>query len=260
MDSIFKISKYGLCGITVTGLELDNDEYLSENNVNISTRNYTYKQSVTVNVLKSVNASQEEFIKDIKINIHKTDCIDESTFDMETDGLHNIIHIILPTQDWLNNVLTHSPESLDSYYGVYYYNTNTSSFMKFENGKSLVTSLEEILEINALPPASVNELTTTIIKGVKSTFCLCKIRDCFYKICKQLLQTYPTKCPDKSDDIATWQYHRDILWMAINTIKYLLEKEQFYEAQRILQEINYCGSICGNTVKKVTSSCGCSQR
>ena len=63
MDSIFKISKKGLCGITVTGLELDNDEYLSEDNVIISTRNYTYQQSVTINVLKSINAQQEETSK-----------------------------------------------------------------------------------------------------------------------------------------------------------------------------------------------------
>ena len=260
MDSIFKISKKGLCGITVTGLELDNDEYLNEDNVLISTRNYTYTQSVTINVLKSINAQQEETVRDTKVVLHKVDCIDESDFEMEVDGLHSIIHIILPTQDWLNNVLTHSPESLDSYYGVYFYNTNTNTYMKYENGQSVLTSLEEILEINALPPASINDLTTTIIKNSKSTFCLCKIRDCFYQICRKLLEAYPVKCPDKSDDIATWQYYRDILWMAINTIKYLLEKEQFYEAQRILQEINYCGSICGNTAKKVNSSCGCSQR
>lgn len=260
MDSIFKITKKGLCGITVTGLELDNDEYLNEDNVLISTRNYTYTQSVTINVLKSINAQQEETIRDAKVVLHKVDCIDESDFEMEVDGLHSIIHIILPTQDWLNNVLTHSPESLDSYYGVYFYNTNTSTYMKYENGKSVLTSLEEILEINALSPASIDELTTTIIKNAKSTFCLCKIRDCFYQISRKLLEAYPVKCPDKSDDIATLQYYRDILWMAINTIKYLLEKEQFYEAQRILQEINYCGSICGNTAKKVNSSCGCSQR
>lgn len=260
MDSLFKISKKGLCGITVTGLELDNDEYLDEDNVLISTRNYTYEQSVTINVLKSINAQQEEIIRDVKVNLHEDGCIDESDFEMEIDGLHSIIHIILPTQDWLNNVLTHSPESLDSYYGIYFYDTNTSNYMKYENGKSVLTSLEEILEINALPPSYIDELTTTIIKNTKSTFCLCKIKNCYYQISRNLLKTYPIKCPNKNEDIANWQYYRDILWMAINTIKYLLEKEQFYEAQRILQEINYCGSICDNTAKKLnsSSSCGCS--
>ena len=30
MDSVFKICKKGACGITITGLERDNDEYLNE--------------------------------------------------------------------------------------------------------------------------------------------------------------------------------------------------------------------------------------
>jgi hypothetical protein len=45
---------------------------------------------------------------------------------MEVDGLHSILHMILPTQEWLNHVLTHSPESLEAYYGIYYYDLNTS--------------------------------------------------------------------------------------------------------------------------------------
>ena len=42
MDSVFKICKKGACGITITGLEKDNDEYLNEDGeVAVSTRNYT---------------------------------------------------------------------------------------------------------------------------------------------------------------------------------------------------------------------------
>lgn len=258
MDSLFKISKKGLCGITVTGLELDGDEYLSEDNVIISTRNYTYNQSVTVNVLISYNSKQEETIKDVQVIKHKVDCIDESDMIMEQDGIHEVVHIILPTQEWLNHVLTHSPESLDAYYGIYYYDTSNSNYMKFDSGKSYKTSIEEILQINAIPPIDITELTTTIIRSSKSTFCLCKLRECFYQICKNLLQSYPVKCPENQD--SQWEYYRDIIWMTINVIKYLLEKEQFYEAQRILEEVTYCGSICNNvnTIKK-SSNCGCSK-
>ena len=260
MDSLFKISRKGLCGITVTGLEIDNDEYLNE--VIASTRNYTYEQSVTINILKSINSQQEEIVRDVKIVEHKVDCIDESDFEMEVDGLHSITHMILPTQEWLNYLLVHSPSSLEAYYGIYYYDTYTHQYMKYDNGEYIVVSLDEILEINAVPPVNITELTTTIIKNSKSTFCLCKIRECFYKICRKLLENYPIKCPDKKSDLNQWSYYRDVLWMAINTIKYLLEKEQFYEAQRILEEITRCGSMCDNlgTIKKSISNCGCAQR
>lgn len=256
MDSIFKISKNGLCGITVSGLELDNDEYLD--NLIVSTRSYTYTQSITINVLLSYNAQQEETIKDVQVVKHVVDCIDESDMIMEQDGIHEIIHIILPTQEWLNYVLLHSPESLAAYYGIYYYDTTKSSYMKYTDGVYEQVSLEEILEINAVAPEDITELTTTIIKSSKSTFCLCKLRECFYKICKSILESYPVKCP--SSDDSTLEYYRDILWMTINVIKYLLEKEQFYEAQRILEEITYCGSICDNlSTTKKSSNCGCSK-
>lgn len=263
MDSLFKISKKGLCGISVTGLELDNDEYLNKSNVIISTRNYTYSQSVTINVLEKVNAQQEETLYKVNIVKHVVDCIDESDFLLNEDGLYNVTHIILPTQEWFNNVMLHSPESFNAYYGVYFYDENRETFNKYEDGTLVEVSLEEILEINALPPLDASELTTTIIKGTKNTFSICKLKDCFYKICRQLLQAYPVKCPDKSNDLEQLQYYRDIIWMALNVMKYLLEKNQVFEAQRILEEITYCGSICNNienTDKKYSSSCGCSQR
>lgn len=259
MDSIFKIGKFGTCGIKIVGLELDNDEYLNEDNVIISTRNYTYNQSVTVNILKSVNAQQEETLQQYKVVLHKYDCLDESEMNMTIDGLHTIVHMILPTQDWLKNVLLHAPEALEAYYGVYYYNTDSSQFMKFEDGVSKVVSIQEINEINAVAPISVDELTTTIIRNEQSTFQMCHFMQCFYNICKNLLKAFPVKCPDKNSEITQLQYYRDIIWMAINTIKYLLEKGQYFEAQRILEEINYCGTICNNIEKinKPASNCGC---
>lgn len=261
MDSIFKLGKFGPCGVKVIGLELDNDEYLSEDNVIISTRNYTYNQSVTINILKSVNYQQEEVLQTFQVLSHQYDCLDESEMIMKVDGLHTIIHMILPTQDWLSNILLHAPEALEAYYGVYYYDTVNDQFMKFVDGYAEKTSLEEILEINAIPPLTVDELTTTIIRSEQNTFQLCHLMDCFYKIYKNLLKAYPVKCPDKTDELKQLQYYRDIIWMGINTIKYLLERGQYFEAQRILEELTYCGSICNNidNVKKVNSGCGCSK-
>lgn len=259
MDSLFKVSKKGLCGITVTGLELDNDEYLNEPIASI--RNYTYEQSVTINILKSVNSKQEDTIEDVSISLHRVDCIDESTFTMTKDGMHQITHMILPTQDWFNYIMLHAPESLQAYYGVYFYDTIKNSFIKFDGNYLVEVPLQEILEINAVAPSNVTELTTTIIKNTKNTFCLCKLRDCFYKICRNLLEQYPVKCPDKSTDLNQYKYYRDILWMTINTIKYLLERQQFYEAQRMLEDVTYCGSICNNlsVTTKNSSNCGCSK-
>lgn len=56
-------------------------------------------------------------------------------------------------------------------------------------------------------------------------------------------------------------YNRDIIWMAINVIKYLIELGQYYEAQRVLEDITQCGGICKDVmVDKNTiggGGCGC---
>ena len=61
MDSVFKICKKGACGITITGLERDNDEYLNEaDEITVSTRNYAYSQTVTLNAITSIKSSGDE--------------------------------------------------------------------------------------------------------------------------------------------------------------------------------------------------------
>ena len=72
MDSIFKISKSGIYGILVEGLEKDNGEYLNEEtDILISTRNYAYSHTVTLNTLTSiflVVAEAHAYLPDVQPN------------------------------------------------------------------------------------------------------------------------------------------------------------------------------------------------
>ena len=245
MDSIFKIGKKNICGITVTGLEKDNDEYLNDSI--ISFRNYTYEETVTINILKHVNSKEEEVLESYKILPHNVDCIDECDMDMNQDGLYSVYHIILPNKTWLDNILETSEMDLNSYNIVYY--VDNDKIMKYIKGAVEEVDINEILE--------VNELVTTIIKGVKNTFQLCHLMKCFYKLCSNLLTQLPERCPSKFEDLDNLRQYRDIFWMAINVIKYLLERGQYLEASRILENITQCNQICGNNEKITLKSCNC---
>lgn len=71
MDSVFKICKKGACGITITGLERDNDEYLNETDeITVSTRNYAYSQTVTLNAITSIKSSGDEVTQKYDIVEH----------------------------------------------------------------------------------------------------------------------------------------------------------------------------------------------
>lgn len=259
MDSIFKICKNGACGITISGLEKDNDEYLNEEDIIISTRNYAYSHTITLNVLTSIQSNGTESTKEIDIVLHEVDCIDESDMEMPIDGLYKISHIILPTEVWLKYILDRDVSALSAYNLIYIYNESLKTFQKYTNSALVDIDIEEILSINAVPPINITDKTSTIIRGDKNTFCTCYINECFYKLCTNLLTVLPNKCYNKLDDIKSLIYNRDIIWMTLNVIKYLLELKQFYEAQRILEETTFCGGVCKDIVKKSLNgnSCGC---
>lgn len=261
MDSIFKICKKGTCGITITGLERDNDEYLDEGvDLIISTRNYSYSQTVTLNAITSVQSSGEEVLQATSVVQHVVDCIDESEVEMPIDGLYEVTHIIIPNDSWLNYVLERDPSALDAYNLIYYYDIPSETFMKYLGKDSVEVTVEEVLGVNAVPPANVTEKTSTIIRGDKNTFCMCYINECFYRLCKNLLSDLPGRCSNRLDDVKGLIYNRDIIWMAINVIKYLIELKQFYEAQRVLEDVTQCGGICKKVMldrNTIGGGCGC---
>lgn len=260
MNSVFKLCKRSPCSLSILGLEEENEEYLFESDITISTRAYTYNQSVTINALYTVSSLGEEKLVQTETIIHKEQIIDESIFEMPIDGIYKVTHMIVPTSEWLDYVLKRDPGALDAYHSIYFYSFELTSFARYdkEHGTISVVNPDEILEVNACPPQDVNELTTTLIKGDKTTFNLCYIHKCYYILCKNLFNSLLDRCA--SNNINRLEiYNRDLIWMSINIIKYLLEKGQYFEAQRILERVTYCGTICKQALNenKNTNNCGC---
>ena len=258
MDSIFKISKSGTYGILVEGLEKDNGEYLDElTGVLVSTRQYAYSHSVTLNVLTYLAADGTETDVTFGINDHST--IDSQLFNLTKDGLYRVSHIILPNQTWLAYVLEREPSAITlNYSHAYYYNTNDSNFYIYANGTSTKVLLAEILKAPTVNKVLSTDLVTTLIKLDKNTFIMYYLNDCFGAICKELLQSLPQNCKSNSDEYKQKIYNRDIIWMGINVIKYALSISQYYEAQRYLELLTRCGLICSNLTNNRSYDCQCS--
>ena len=247
MDSIFKITKNGTCGILVDGLELDNSEYILPTGIWISTRNYTYLHSNTLNVLYSMKFDGTETMEAYKVVDHVTNPIDRSEFTFRVDGLYEISHLIIPNRDWLNYVLENNASALTAYSLIYF--IENGLFYKYTAGVITEVTLTEIM--------SVNPNTTTIIRCDKSTFCTCYISECFNKLCASIFESISLRCSNKTAEKDLIR-DRDILWMAINVIKYQLETNQLYEAQRILEDVNKCNYFCDSvTLNSNSYGCGC---
>ena len=55
-------------------------------------------------------------------------------------------------------------------------------------------------------------------------------------------------------------FARDIIWMTLNIIDYLVGFKQYLEAQRILEVFQKCGGFCKDFSKtKPQADCGCSR-
>ena len=249
MNSLFTICKSGSCGVTITGIERESSQYLTDSTIT-SLKTYTFAQSVTVNAITHITFDGTETLDKYGVVLHSTnDIVDESTFETSMDGLYRVTHIILPNETWL--ALAISLNSLGIYTNIYYYNTTTSKFMKYSNNTSTEATIEEILGINATD-------ATTIVKAEKNTFTMCRLKSCFYKYCRGLLDVLPIKC--KSKDYENSIYTRDLIWMAINCIQYLLDQSQYYAAEELLEKVTGCNGLCKDSspLPKTSNDCGCS--
>lgn len=252
----FKICKKGDCGITITDL----NEYLDTSILTIAGDiYYTFDESASVNAIVSITYDNTRTLVDSDITKHETstndqtgetvNVNDESELTFGVDGLYEVVHIVLPNQKYMEKYT-----DIEGYFpnGIYYVNDETKKIYKYGSPE----------EVDVALLVELNEAGTTINKEIKNTFSLCRLQDCFYNLCKELLNNLCSINNCKSTEI----YHqdilnRDIIWMALNVIKYAIDSGQYLEAQRLLENITGCGNICGKfeTTNLNSSGCGCNR-
>lgn len=249
MISIFNVCKLGTCGLQIQGLERESDQYLDQEQV--SFRNYTFEQTVTLNLITAIDSKENETFESYTVVPHIDIDIDEIT--VGKDGLKRVDHIIIPTKDWIDFIIERSPAALDQYSIIYFFDND--SFYKYINGDIVNVPIEEILEVNTE--------TTTLIKSSSYVFPICHLEQCLFRLCLYLLENMPCKDPcftDKIKGFAQDILNRDIVWMAINAIQYAIEQQQLFRAQNILEQIQTCWGICkdlDNNKPINYSGCGC---
>lgn len=246
MESVFKICSKGSCGIQITGLEREGDQYKAEDNNIQSLRTYKYTESITINIIASINYEGDIINPDVELVTHDLNGIDNVVYNYTKDGLHLIAHIILPTQKMLNDKNLYEDF-------IYFdeYDNNIKHYIGEEKKEIEILEAVDLLNIDPLD-------TNTVIRSDKQTFCLCFLNECYYRICKDLLTKFCGKCINKLQKDTQTVYNRDIVWMTISVIKYLIEFGQYKEAQRILESITQCGNICDTLTSNKGNSCGCS--
>lgn len=227
----------------------DNTEYLSETSTGISKGGFKYSDTVSVVVLQH-NKTQETVVKSPTYDYHTSDYIEVP---VGFDGWFTINYIVLPNKDWFDREREKSSGSALGLYDIVYFVDNGYIY-KYINGEIDGASIEEVLE--------VNPINTTISKTHKDYVSICFLQKCYVNLCQQIFNDRGfSQCWNKNSIDSELVYKRDLVWMAINVIKYLTEFNQLSEVERIIEQINGCNGLCksNSTYQPASSGCGCSK-
>lgn len=239
MNLNINISTNNNCSIVI----LDNTQYWE--NDTIAKGEFKYSDSISIDVIH-LNKINENIIKDYKITTHSS-LNKNISIPIKFDGWFTVKHIILPNKEWFDK----ASESELGLYSIVYY-ADDMTIYKYINNQSYAISLDEILE--------VNPKNTTISIISKDYISICFLIKCYINLCKQIFESRGfSQCSNKNNIDSELIYKRDLIWMAINIIKYMTECNQLYESERIIELLNSCNGICNNKENNYNNhGCGCS--
>jgi len=204
---------------------------------------FKYSQTASLNAIIKVETNKITLI-DVLLDDHSED-LDSVTFNVNADGYYTVDHVILPNMDWYEN----SSDNYRRYYDTIYVTDGEKVYKEIE-GTLTECTVKEILDRNIEG--------TTIQKCRVDVFYTAGLQNCYIWYCKQIFEALLNACNNgKYDDLI---YARDMIWMTLNIIDYLVGFKQYLEAQRLLENFQRCGGYCKDfSIIKPDASCGCSR-
>lgn len=233
------------CKVTVQ----DNSTYLSEDNVGTVKGKFKFSDTISIDILQ-LNKPYEAIYLNPTFTDHSS--LGNSTLQVSSDGWYSLVHIVLPSKEWFERELNKQEGSALGLYNLVYFASNNKVY-KYINGNTSQVDLSEILE--------VNPVNTTISRTSEDFVSICFLRKCYINLCKQILNDRGfSSCWNKNKVDSELIYKRDLVWTAINVIKYLTECKQLAEVERIIETIQGCNGLCvSSKLISTTNGCGCSK-
>ena len=223
----------------------NNSEYLNESLKQDTADSFKFSETYTINVLEYIRTSKQQVLH-TSINNHSQE-VDIDYIELPQDGNYKIYHIIIPSIQWLNNLIDENSELLSQYNIIYVTDGNT--IYKYIDKVLEPVTPEEIIRVNSAK--------TTLSKDFKEIFSIDKLYECYLNLCSIIYNKLLKESCFKIDDNQII-FNRDFLWMLINCIKYNINFGYYKEAQRLLEKLDRCTSICKNKIKFNDHECGCS--
>ena len=245
MELNINVTTSDSCKIIVS----DISTYLAEDFSGTVKGKFKYSDTVSIDVLQH-NKTTETVYRDPIYTKHDT--LQPINIPVEFDGWFDVIHLVLPSIEWFNREIDKSEGSALGLYDLVYFSDGIDIYKYLDGNVSQVT-INEVLEVNSI--------NTTISKTNRDYVSICFLRKCYINLCQQIFEDRGfSRCWNKNKVDSELIYKRDLVWMAINVIKYLTECEQLAEVERIIETIQGCNGLCvSSNLTSKTNGCGCSK-
>ena len=245
MELNINVTTSDSCKIMVSDISI----YLAEDFSGTVKGKFKYSDTVSIDVLQH-NKTTETVYRDPIYTKHDT--LQPINIPVEFDGWFDVIHLVLPSIEWFNREVDKSEGSALGLYDIVYFSDGIDIYKYLDGNVSQVT-INEVLE--------VNPINTTISKTNRDYVSICFLRKCYINLCQQIFEDRGfSHCWNKNKVDSELIYKRDLVWMAINVIKYLTECEQLAEVERIIETIQGCNGLCvSSKLTSKTNGCGCSK-
>lgn len=204
--------------------------------------------SKTVDVLTYNKVSGEKTIRP-QISDNTEDTV---YLNIPEDGWITLSHIVLPSKEWVEK---NEKFFIDRPENIWIYCTDGESIYRYLKGTFYEVTIETIVE--------QNPYNTTISRVDKDYVSICFLKQCYVNICQQIFSKLcgmGGQCFASNID-KELSIKRDLVWMGINVIKYMVQFNMLAEAERTIEQLESCNGICsGNPSTNKSSGCGCSKK
>ena len=243
MQLNIKITTSDCCKVIIQDLS----QYVSEDDNTVSKGEFKFSDTISIDVLQH-NKSHKTTYSDPEFTLHTKK--KQVQIPVKFDGWFTVVHLVLPTKEWFEREKNKTEGSALNLYNIVYYSDGQYVY-KYIKGEISKATIEELIEVNVVD--------TTISKIEEDYISICFLRKCYINLCKQIFNSRGfSPCWNKNNIDSDLIFRRDLVWMAINVIKYLTECNQLAEVQRLVEMLESCNGVCvSSDVTSKTSGCGC---
>ena len=184
-----------------------------------------------------------------------------SEFILEMDGTYSYYKLVIPILDHFemeNGRYSKLYEEL-FFYNKTLYKSNLPNTEEDYDLSYVLGHSEKIINcIDAYDLIQRGGASQTFYCPKEIVFSVCKLQRCLVSLQRQLLFSNSCTCSyDKCSTDEMLRNSRDFLLSALYVFDYLKDNRNFTEAQRILDNLSSCSSICGDELDNINNSCGC---